>query len=106
MPLLEEMNPSVTSALLKLSSFSIDANRIVEESISNYLSKVIKGNEDDLHCFLQSLRYPNLLSKPVHLDINSVEEFCSPNYLLYYIFSPFGFTPSPVSYTHLTLPTN
>ncbi|MGG6544062.1 UNVERIFIED_CONTAM: tRNA lysidine(34) synthetase TilS [Prevotella sp. 15_C9] len=96
MPLLEEMNPSVTSALLKLSSFSIDANRIVEESISNYLSKVIKGDEDDLHCFLQSLRYPNLLSKPVHLDINSIEEFCSPDYLLYYIFSPFGFTPSQI----------
>ncbi len=80
LPMLETMNPSVRISLMRMAERLVEADKIVDsvfEETSNLLTTV-KG-------------------KFVQWEIDKIKSFVSPQYLLFYLLSPYGFNSVQVA---------
>lgn len=91
-PIIKEINPSFDDSLLKLASIVSGASLIVENSVTEYITKITQSEYSDKETLIECIKRGSLFSKVYFIDINAVKEYPSPSYLLYFILSPLGFS--------------
>ena len=92
LPLLSEINPSVTDAILTTSNHLSEVDAIVQESLKTALGKAVSFINSATQVSSNSLS-----NEPFQLDLSVVRAFPSPSYLLFYILKPLGFSSSQIA---------
>lgn len=92
LPLLSEINPSVTDAILITSNHLSEVDAIVQESLKTALGKAVSFINLATQVSSNSLN-----NEPFQLDLSVVRAFPSPSYLLFYILKPLGFSSSQIA---------
>ena len=92
LPLLSEINPSVTDAIFTTANHLSEVDAIVQESLKTALGKAISFINSATQVSSNSLS-----NEPFQLDLSVVRAFPSPSYLLFYILKPLGFSSSQIA---------
>ena len=92
LPLLSEINPSVTDAILTTANRLSEVDAIVQESLKTALGKAVSFINPATQVSSNSLS-----NEPFQLDLSVVRAFPSPSYLLFYILKPLGFSSSQIT---------
>lgn len=93
-PTLKEINPSFDETIMKMSESIGEAQKIINASLKSAFSSIVSvenGDADTLFSQLQEatskLALPNL-----RIDIAALKAYVSPEYFLFYLLIPYGFT--------------
>lgn len=93
-PTLKEINPSFDDTIMKMSESIGEAQKIINASLKNAFASIVtveNGDADTLFSQLQEatskLALPNL-----RIDIAALKAYVSPEYFLFYLLIPYGFT--------------
>lgn len=92
LPLLSEINPSVTDAILTTANHLSEVDAIVQESLKTALGKAVSFINP-----VTQVSSNSLSNEPFLLDLSVVRAFPSPSYLLFYILKPLGFSSSQIT---------
>ena len=92
LPLLSEINPSVTDAILTTANHLSEVDAIVQESLKSALGKAVSFINP-----VTQVSSNSLSNEPFLLDLSVVRSFPSPSYLLFYILKPLGFSSSQIT---------
>ncbi len=97
-PKLRELNPSFDETVMKMSENLDEAEKIIISSIENAFPNIVsieKGDAGTL--FLQLMKgKPKQALPNLRINIAALRAYVSPEYFLFFLLVPYGFTPSQV----------
>ena len=97
-PTLKEINPSFDETIMKMSENIGEAEKIINASLRNAFSSIVSvenGNAGTLFSQLQE-GTPKLALPNLRIDIAALQSYVSPEYFLFYLLIPYGFTSPQV----------
>lgn len=97
-PTLKEINPSFDETIMKMSENIGEAQKIINASLKNAFASIVtieNGNAGTLFSQLQE-GTPKLALPNLRIDIAALQSYVSPEYFLFYLLIPYGFTSPQV----------
>lgn len=97
-PTLKEINPSFDDTILKMSESIGEAQKIINASLKSAFSSIVSvenGDADTLFSHLQD-GTPKQALPNLRIDIAALQSYVSPEYFLFYLLIPYGFTSPQV----------
>ena len=97
-PKLRELNPSFDETVMKMSEDLDEAEKIIISSIENAFPNIVSTEKGDAGTlFLQLMKgKPKQALPNLRINIAALREYVSPEYFLFFLLAPYGFTPSQV----------
>ena len=97
-PTLKEINPSFDETIMKMSENIGEAEKIINASLKSAFPSIVSVENDDADTLFLQLQdgtskqtLPNL-----RIDIAALQSYVSPEYFLFYLLIPYGFTSPQV----------
>lgn len=97
-PTLKEINPSFDETIMKMSESIGEAQKIINASLKSAFSSIVSvenGDADTLFSHLQDGTFKQTLPN-LRIDIAALQSYVSPEYFLFYLLIPYGFTSPQV----------
>lgn len=97
-PTLKEINPSFDDTIMKMSESIGEAQKIINASLKSAFSSIVSvenGDADTLFSQLQDGTLKQALPN-LRIDIAALKAYVSPEYFLFYLLIPYGFTSPQV----------
>lgn len=97
-PTLKEINPSFDETIMKMSESIGEAQKIINASLKSAFSSIVSvenGDADTLFSHLQD-GTPKQALPNLRIDIAALQAYVSPEYFLFYLLIPYGFTSPQV----------
>lgn len=97
-PTLKEINPSFDKTIMKMSESIGEAQKIINASLKSAFSSIVSvenGDADTLFSQLQDGTLKQALPN-LRIDIAALQSYVSPEYFLFYLLIPYGFTSPQV----------
>ena len=97
-PTLKEINPSFDETIMKMSESIGEAQKIINASLKSAFSSIVSienGDADALFLQLQDGTLKQALPN-LRIDIAALQSYVSPEYFLFYLLIPYGFTSPQV----------
>lgn len=97
-PTLKEINPSFDDTIMKMSESIGEAQKIINASLKSAFSSIVSvenGDADALFLQLQDGTLKQALPN-LRIDIAALQSYVSPEYFLFYLLIPYGFTSPQV----------
>ena len=97
-PTLKEINPSFDDTIMKMSESIGEAQKIINASLKSAFSSIVSvenGDADTLFSHLQD-GTPKQALPNLRIDIAALQAYVSPEYFLFYLLIPYGFTSPQV----------
>ena len=97
-PTLKEINPSFDETIMKMSESIGEAQKIINASLKSAFSSIVSvenGDADALFLQLQDGTFKQTLPN-LRIDIAALQSYVSPEYFLFYLLIPYGFTSPQV----------
>ena len=97
-PTLKEINPSFNETIMKMSESIGEAQKIINASLKSAFSSIASvenGDADTLFSQLQDGTLKQTLPN-LRIDIAALQSYVSPEYFLFYLLIPYGFTSPQV----------
>lgn len=97
-PTLKEINPSFDETIMKMSESIGEAQKIINASLKSAFSSIVSvenGDADILYSQLQDGTLKQTLPN-LRIDIAALQSYVSPEYFLFYLLIPYGFTSPQV----------
>ncbi len=97
-PTLKEINPSFDDTIMKMSESIGEAQKIINASLKSAFSSIVSvenGDADTLFSQLQDGTFKQTLPN-LRIDIAALQSYVSPEYFLFYLLIPYGFTSPQV----------
>ena len=97
-PTLKEINPSFDDTIMKMSESIGEAQKIINASLKSAFSSIVSvenGDADTLFSQLQDGTLKQALPN-LRIDIAALQSYVSPEYFLFYLLIPYGFTSPQV----------
>ena len=97
-PTLKEINPSFDDTIMKMSESIGEAQKIIKASLKSVFSSIVSvenGDADTLFSQLQDGTFKQTLPN-LRIDIAALQSYVSPEYFLFYLLIPYGFTSPQV----------
>lgn len=97
-PTLKEINPSFDETIMKMSESIGEAQKIINASLKSAFSSIVSvenGDADILFSQLQDGTLKQTLPN-LRIDIAALKAYVSPEYFLFYLLIPYGFTSPQV----------
>ena len=97
-PTLKEINPSFDETIMKMSESIGEAQKIINASLKSAFSSIVSvenGDADTLFSQLQDGTLKQALPN-LRIDIAALKAYVSPEYFLFYLLIPYGFTSPQV----------
>ena len=93
-PTLKEINPSFDETIVRMSDNIGEAQKIINASLENAFHRIVKVENGEVDALLLRLQegirsqdLPNL-----RINMATLKDYVSPEYFLFYLLSPYGFT--------------
>lgn len=97
-PTLKEINPSFDETIMRMSESIDEAQKIIKASLKSAFSSIVSvenGDADTLFSQLQDGTFKQTLPN-LRIDIAALQSYVSPEYFLFYLLIPYGFTSPQV----------
>lgn len=97
-PTLKEINPSFDETIMKMSESIGEAQKIINVSLKSAFASIVSvenGDADTLFSHLQD-GTPKQALPNLRIDIAALQSYVSPEYFLFYLLIPYGFTSPQV----------
>lgn len=97
-PTLKEINPSFDETIMKMSESIGEAQKIINASLKSAFASIVSvenGDADTLFSQLQDGTLKSILPN-LRIDIAALKAYVSPEYFLFYLLIPYGFTSPQV----------
>jgi len=93
-PKLKEINPSFDNAVTKISEHLTEANRIINDSIRSAFPHIVSTTNTDIETLFAQLQKGTSEQTLPNLSINiaALQKYVSPEYFLFFLLTPYGFT--------------
>lgn len=97
-PTLKEINPSFDETIMKMSESIGEAQKIIKASLRNAFSSIVSVENGDAGTLFLQLQDGTLKSilPNLRIDIAALKFYVSPEYFLFYLLIPYGFTSPQV----------
>lgn len=97
-PTLKEINPSFDETIMKMSENIGEAEKIINASLRNAFSSIVSVENGDAGTLFSQLQEgtPKLALPNLRIDIAALKAYVSPEYFLFYLLIPYGFTSPQV----------
>lgn len=97
-PTLKEINPSFDETIMKMSENIGEAEKIINASLRNAFSSIVSVENGDAGILFSQLQEgtPKLALPNLRIDIAALKAYVSPEYFLFYLLIPYGFTSPQV----------
>ena len=97
-PTLKEINPSFDETIMRMSESIGEAQKIINASLKSSFSSIVSVENDDADTLFSQLQEgtPKLALPNLRIDIAALQAYVSPEYFLFYLLIPYGFTSPQV----------
>ena len=97
-PTLKEINPSFDETIMKMSESIGEAQKIINASLKSAFSSIVSVENDDADALFSQLQdgMPKQALPNLRIDIAALQSYVSPEYFLFYLLIPYGFTSPQV----------
>lgn len=97
-PTLKEINPSFDETIMKMSESIGEAQKIINASLKSAFSSIVSVENGDADTLFSQLQDGTLKQTLLNLriDIAALQSYVSPEYFLFYLLIPYGFTSPQV----------
>lgn len=97
-PTLKEINPSFDETIMKMSESIGEAQKIINASLRNAFSSIVSVENGDADTLFSQLQdgTPKQALPNLRIDIAALQAYVSPEYFLFYLLIPYGFTSPQV----------
>lgn len=97
-PTLKEINPSFDDTIMKMSESIGEAQKIIKASLKSAFPSIVSVENDDADTLFSQLQEgtPKLALPNLRIDIAALQSYVSPEYFLFYLLIPYGFTSPQV----------
>ena len=97
-PTLKEINPSFDETIMKMSENIGEAEKIINASLKSAFSSIVSVENGDADTLFSQLQEgtPKLALPNLRIDIAALKAYVSPEYFLFYLLIPYGFTSPQV----------
>lgn len=97
-PTLKEINPSFDETIMKMSESIGEAQKIINASLKSAFSSIVSVENGDADALFLQLQdgTPKLALPNLRIDIAALKAYVSPEYFLFYLLIPYGFTSPQV----------
>lgn len=93
-PTLKEINPSFDETIVTMSDNIGEAQKIINASLENAFHRIVKVENGEVDALLLRLQegIPSQDLPNLRINIAALIDYVSPEYFLFYLLSPYGFT--------------
>lgn len=97
-PTLKEINPSFDETIMKMSESIGEAQKIINASLKSAFSSIVSVENGDADTLFSQLQdgMPKQALPNLRIDIAALQSYVSPEYFLFYLLIPYGFTSPQV----------
>ena len=97
-PTLKEINPSFDDTIMKMSESIGEAQKIINASLKSAFSSIVSVENGDADTLFSQLQdgTPKQALPNLRIDIAALKAYVSPEYFLFYLLIPYGFTSPQV----------
>ena len=97
-PTLKEINPSFDDTIMKMSESIGEAQKIINASLKSAFSSIVSVENGDADTLFSQLQdgMPKQALPNLCIDIAALQSYVSPEYFLFYLLIPYGFTSPQV----------
>lgn len=97
-PTLKEINPSFDDTIMKMSESIGEAQKIINASLKSAFSSIVSVENGDADTLFSQLQdgMPKQALPNLRIDIAALQSYVSPEYFLFYLLIPYGFTSPQV----------
>lgn len=97
-PTLKEINPSFDDTIMKMSESIGEAQKIINASLKSAFSSIVSVENGDADTLFSQLQdgTPKQALPNLRIDIAALQAYVSPEYSLFYLLIPYGFTSPQV----------
>lgn len=97
-PTLKEINPSFDETIMKMSESIGEAQKIINASLKSAFSSIVSVENGDADTLFSQLQdgTPKQALPNLRIDIAALQSYVSPEYFLFYLLIPYGFTSPQV----------
>lgn len=97
-PTLKEINPSFDETIMKMSESIGEAQKIINASLKSAFSSIVSVENGDTDTLFSQLQddTPKQTLPNLRIDIAALQSYVSPEYFLFYLLIPYGFTSPQV----------
>lgn len=97
-PTLKEINPSFDETIMRMSESIGEAQKIINASLKSSFSSIVSVENGDADTLFSQLQEgtPKLALPNLRIDIAALQAYVSPEYFLFYLLIPYGFTSPQV----------
>lgn len=97
-PTLKEINPSFDETIMKMSENIGEAEKIINASLKNAFASIVTVENGDAGTLFSQLQdgTPKQALPNLRIDIAALQSYVSPEYFLFYLLIPYGFTSPQV----------
>lgn len=97
-PTLKEINPSFDETIMKMSENIGEAEKIINASLKSAFPSIVSVENGDADTLFSQLQdgIPKQALPNLRIDIAALQSYVSPEYFLFYLLIPYGFTSPQV----------
>ena len=97
-PTLKEINPSFDETIMKMSESIGEAQKIIKASLKSAFPSIVSVENGDTDTLFSQLQddTPKQTLPNLRIDIAALQSYVSPEYFLFYLLIPYGFTSPQV----------
>lgn len=97
-PTLKEINPSFDETIMKMSESIGEAQKIINVSLKSAFASIVSVENGDADTLFSQLQddTPKQTLPNLRIDISALQSYVSPEYFLFYLLIPYGFTSPQV----------
>lgn len=97
-PTLKEINPSFDETIMKMSESIGEEQKIINASLKSAFSSIVSVENGDADTLFSQLQdgMPKQALPNLRIDIAALQSYVSPEYFLFYLLIPYGFTSPQV----------
>ena len=103
-PTLKEINPSLDDTIVRMSDNIGEAQKIINASLENAFHRIVTVENGELDALLLRLQegIPSQDLPNLRINIAALIDYVSPEYFLFYLLSPYGFTSPQIRHIALS----
>ena len=103
-PTLKEINPSFDETIVRMSDNIGEAQKIINASLENAFHRIVTVENEEVDALLLRLQegIPSQDLPNLRINIAALIDYVSPEYFLFYLLSPYGFTSPQIRHIALS----
>ncbi|GAB6960945.1 tRNA lysidine(34) synthetase TilS [Prevotella aurantiaca JCM 15754] len=103
-PTLKEINPSLDDTIVRMSENIGEAQKIINASLENAFHRIVTVENEEVDALLLRLQegIPSQVLPNLRINIAALIDYVSPEYFLFYLLSPYGFTSPQIRHIALS----